>query len=277
MSGAAQHVDNLLIGSGEVYLDPLDAAGGLTGERYLGDTVGAALEVAAERVTVFSGDGAGARKLVDVARSVERTMTIVMQDISLDNLALFVGAGDPEASAAVAATPVAAREKRVVRRGRWYQLGATEADPAGAAAVLEAGFSVHRAARGGAALDPGDYALDAAAGRLYVRPGAAGIADGDTVYVQYTPAAAAEGGRRIARTGGLRQTLAALRYVESAPPAAGRGRNYYARRCAVSAVGEAALKSRDEAQKLTLACRILEPGGNAAALHIDGEPAVGGG
>ena len=273
MTGAAQHVDNLLIGSGEVYLDPLDADGGLTGERYLGDTAGAALEVATERVTVFSGDGAGARKLIDVARSVERTMTIVMQDISLDNLALFVGAAEPEASAAVAAAPIAAREKRVVRRGRWYQLGAGEADPAGAAAVLEAGFSVHKAARGGDAVAAADYVLDAASGRLFIKPGAAGIADGDAIYVQYTPAAAAKGERRIARTGGLRQTFAALRYVESAPPAAGRGRNYYARRCAVSAVGEAALKSRDETQKLTLACRILEPGGAAAALHIDGEPA----
>ena len=47
-----KRTDNIVIGAGEVYLDPHEG-GASTGERYLGDAVGAALEIATEETTVF--------------------------------------------------------------------------------------------------------------------------------------------------------------------------------------------------------------------------------
>ena len=81
-----KRTDNIVIGAGEVYLD-LDEGGAPTGERYLGDAVGAALEITTEETTVFSGSGPVARELARIARSVTRTVMLTLHDISLENLA----------------------------------------------------------------------------------------------------------------------------------------------------------------------------------------------
>ena len=47
-TAAARHTNNTIIGSGEVFLDLIEA-GEYTGERYLGDSIGASLTVATER------------------------------------------------------------------------------------------------------------------------------------------------------------------------------------------------------------------------------------
>ena len=120
-----KRTDNIVIGAGEVYLD-LHEAGAPTGERYLGDAVGAALEITTEETTVFSGSGPVARELARIARSVTRTVTLTLHDISMENLALFtVGAVRHLATA----SPVSG-EPAVFRPGRWYQLGGA-ARPAG--------------------------------------------------------------------------------------------------------------------------------------------------
>ena len=117
--------DNIVIGAGEVYLD-LHEGGASTGERYLGDAVGAALEITTEETTVFSGSGPVARELARIARSVTRTVTLTLHDISLENLALFaVG----EMRRLNAAAPVSG-EPAVLRPGRWHQLGGADR-PAG--------------------------------------------------------------------------------------------------------------------------------------------------
>ena len=120
-----KRTDNIVIGAGEVYLD-LHEGGASTGERYLGDAVGAALEITTEETTVFSGSGPVARELARIARSVTRTVTLTLHDLSLENLALFaVG----EMRRLNAAAPVSG-EPAVLRPGRWHQLGGADR-PAG--------------------------------------------------------------------------------------------------------------------------------------------------
>ena len=72
-----KRTDNIVIGAGEVYLD-LHEDGAPTGERYLGDAVGAALEITTEETTVFSGSGPVARELARIARSVTRAVTLTL-------------------------------------------------------------------------------------------------------------------------------------------------------------------------------------------------------
>lgn len=285
MSAAAdRHIDNILIGSGELFLDELGAGGETTGERYLGDAVSAALRVAVERVDVFSGSGPVARRLAGKPRALSRALVVVLHDMSMENLALFAGAGAPAAApdAAVRATGATA-QKIAARRGRWYQLGASDARPAGvraaqpgagtglpgdgggvivttAAAAPDAGNTLARAA---------NYAVDYERARLHVLPGAPDVSDGDALYVHYTPAAAPS--RRQAAAGAPREVRAAVRYIENTQT--GRGRNFYAPLCSVTAAGELALMARDAEQRIALRADILEPGGGRPALVIDEQAA----
>lgn len=281
------HSDNILLGSGHLFIDVLSASGARTGERYLGDAVGATLAVESERVQVFSGSGPVARQLVNKVRSLTRRLSATLHDVSMENLALFVGAGDAVGAETDAAARIAGAtaEALTVRRGRWYQLGVSEARPAGlravrdetatgkvagahdagaaaliltdAAAVAAAGNTVARAT---------NYAVDAASGRVYILPKAADIADGDTVYVHYTPIAA-PARPQVATPATPQDVRAAVRYIEET--ATGRGRNLYAPLCSVAASGELALMSRESEQQIQIAAEILEPGGGKAALLID--------
>ncbi len=262
-----KHTDNVVVGAGELYLDLLDDDGATTGERYLGDGVGASLSVTTERVQVFSGTGPVARQLVNAVRSLTRSLSITLRDISPENLALFVGAPAPE-DVTDAAGEVA-DEALTVRKGRWYQLGVKTDKPTGVGAIdadatktvvtdtVESSPTTFVAGT--------DYTVDAERGRLYIEPGG-GIADNTAILVDYTPLAAA---RKQVTTGDLKDIRAAIRYIET--PVAGKGRDYYAPLCSVGPSGEIGLMNRDSEQQIQLTAEILEPGGGKAALLVDGE------
>ena len=262
-----KHTDNIVIGAGELYIDLLDGDDGTAGERYLGDGVGASLSVTTERVQVFSGTGPVARKLVDAVRSINRSMSITLHDMSHDNLALFVGATEVEDI--TDAVNQVTNEALAVRKGRWYQLGVKTDKPTGIGAIdATAAKTVvtDTDESSPTTYDAGDdYTVDAERGRLYIVPGG-DIADGAAILVDYTPVAAI---RKLVKTGDLKDIRAALRYIET--PVAGKGRDYYAPLCSIGASGEIGLMNRDSEQQIQLTAEILEPGARKAALLIDGE------
>ena len=288
-----RHSDNILLGSGHLFIDVLSADGARTGERYLGDAVGATLAVESERVQVFSGSGPVARQLVNKVRSLTRRLSATLHDVSMENLALFVGAGDAVGAETDAADRIddGDAEALTVRKERWYQLGVSAARPAGLRAVavgtptwtpgdgtlndadnaviVTTGAVAPNSGAGTGTkniLAPGtDYAVDAASGRIYIVPGG-GIADDATIYVHYTPVAAAAR-PQVATPATPQDVRAAVRYIEET--ATGRGRNLYAPLCSVAASGELALMSRETEQQIQIAAEILEPGGGKAALLID--------
>ncbi|MDE0680184.1 MAG: hypothetical protein OXI11_08225 [Gammaproteobacteria bacterium] len=130
------HANKTVLGAGEVYIDVLDAAGKRTGERYVGDSTGASVSATTERTTIFSGDGAVARTLLDKITSVNHTMSVTIQDMQPENFALFL-AGEVEE---VADGSTSANEAIEVKAGLWYQLGVknTAAGRAGAAKEIKA-------------------------------------------------------------------------------------------------------------------------------------------
>ncbi len=286
--------DNIVIGAGEVYLD-LHEGGASTGERYLGDAVGAALEITTEETTVFSGSGPVARELARIARSVTRTVTLTLHDLSLENLALFaVG----EMRRLNAAAPVSG-EPAVLRPGRWHQLGGADrpagvlglpspADKAAAIAAVTVSTTAQTsvtatqaiaaeqfAAGAGETEQKGQYIVDYDRARIYWLPpdhplyaAKAGVVDGTDVALDYTP----DDGARDQVQGALRQVIGGFRYIEDA--AEGRGRNIYAPRCSIQpAGGLTLLDGRSSEQQIRLAVSMLEPGGGRPALYIDGQAA----
>ncbi|MDE0048215.1 MAG: hypothetical protein OXO52_00395 [Rhodospirillales bacterium] len=289
-----KRTDNILIGAGEVYLD-IHEGGAATGERYLGDAVGAELEVATEETTVFSGSGPVARELTRIARSVTRTVRLTLHDISLENLALFtVG----EVKRLDAADHVSG-EAAVLRPGRWYQLGGADrpagvlrlAAPADKAAAIAA-VTVATTAQapvtatqaiaagqfGNAASETeqkGQYVVDYARARIFWLPpdhalyeAKAGVEAGTALAVDYTP----DDAPRDQVQGAFRQLIGAFRYIEDA--AEGQGRNIYAPRCSIQpAGGLTLLDGRSSEQQIRLAVSMLEPGAGLPALYIDGQAA----
>lgn len=284
------HTNNIVIGAGEVYFDEEDAAGNLTGERYLGDSIAATIGATSERTTILSGDGAVAERLVDAVRSIDRTIGFTLHDMSLENWDLFIFGAGVSDSAAVQAARVAGANAWAIaapRADRWYQIGATPENPAGVGAVKDTTADgknpgVHDAGAdaviitteaaapaAGNTVPRGDYELDWEAGRIRVLKAPAA---GTGWYVHYKPEKAlAAGARRIARTGTIRQRRGAVRYIET--PASGKGRNVYARRVVLGPAGEATLKSRDTEQQLAFTGAISAAPGGLADLLIDGEPA----
>ncbi len=85
-----EHADNVVVGAGRLHVKI-----GSADERYVGDTVSATLAVEPQRLTVFAGDGARTdKRLADVLTQVSRTLDITLRDMSMANIALFVGGSE---------------------------------------------------------------------------------------------------------------------------------------------------------------------------------------
>ena len=274
--------NNTVIGAGECFIDVLDADESTNGERYLGDTTSGVLRIETEETTVVAGDGASPRTLARVISNITRSFEVNLQDLSPENLALFV-LGDQGSQSDVAGDAVARADGLMaVKQGRWYQLGVKASKPAGVGAVKKApAFSVHSTAgpSGGTTYtgttfhddgrvdEVGDYTLDHEAGRFYIEPGKR-IADGN-IYVAYTPVVQVI---KTVSASARKQVKGAFRYIEDA--AQGRGNNYYAPVAIIRPGGDMALKDRTAAQAMTLNVEILQPANGALRpLYINQQPA----
>jgi len=265
-----EHTNNVVIGSGEFFIDLEDSAGKLTGERYVGDSVGGTLSSQTERVTVLSGDGPVAKTLLNKVRSKTHSLSIVLRDMSMENFALLMGVDAPTDSAAVAATAVT-DEEHTVMQGRWYQLGRSDKKPFGVPGVAAAGLAVTNSDGSTTYTADTDYKVDADRGRLFIVVGG-GIASAaaETIKVDYTPVAALAGATQDVAVTDIKDLRGAIVYLEDSED--GEGRNIYARRCSISASGETALKSRDSEQQITVAAEVLDPGAGVPLIVVEGKP-----
>jgi len=252
---------NIVVGAGKVFFDPEDAAGNLTGERYLGDTPGFAVQVESDKLESYDSDGPVAEKLLDVTIRVKRSAQIVCKDISADNLALFL-VGD--VATVSQSTGSVTDEALTVKKGRYYQLGVSASRPAGvrdinAVAVTGVGGTPTYVAGT-------DYTVDLALARLYIEPGGA-IADGTPILVDYAKVATTWEEIVSHNLGAKR---GALRFI--ADNTQGENRDLYIPKCEVSPSGEAAFKSRDSVQQLSFAVSFGRRG-NHAQIYVNGRPA----
>jgi len=284
--GEPTMADNIIIGSGRLYVADLGADDAPGPERYLGDSTGASVSGGeGENLTVFAGDGADrSRRLVDVLTDVSRSMSLTLHDLSFENIALFV-TGDAKVSGAVAAVAEATPEQfPACKAGDEFQLGTyVAAAPALGYPSVQTPTSATRnikmkAGDSGGADDAtkvrfvpvmadyvadGDSASNTTDGAAGSTPGADVVVFGDTGRVRalkdfdsgfrlsYTPVAAFDYVESATRT-----IEAAVRYVEY-DPQVGVGRSVYIDKARISANGEWPLKARDSEQTLGLTCEIL--------------------
>ena len=277
------HKDNIVIGSGRLFIQLIDSDGNLVGktERYMGDSPGMTIGGESTRQTIFASDGSDrSRRLVDRLRDVQRRLTLTLRDVSMDNLKLFLAGEGPADTYSVA---VVDESFGSVKTGDWLQLGsqqATDADTkaqGGVAAVNKAPKPT--AKDGNAAIPPADVVLadddvhyddsdKSGTQKLRIFPAngrVLALADIADLKISYTPVARK---RVVSATESIE---AAVRYVEDSD--LGKPRNVYCTRGRIGPNGDYTVKAAADggdgaAQSLPLAVEVLDK------LVIDGEDAA---
>lgn len=162
---------NYTLGSGKLYF-AMFAAGTQTpeGYRYFGNTPEFTNTSDHEELEHFDSDNGQRFKDDSVTLSNSSSGAFTTDNISLENVAMYY-LGDVSQYAQLAATAKTETIK-AVKRGRYYQLGVTEANPAGTRHVTNVEFKIAAAE----VAIPNNFELDLATGRFYVEDDAPGIA-----------------------------------------------------------------------------------------------------
>lgn len=128
MTAVASSTKQRLIPGGQIFFDPFDANGNPTGERYFGLTPGFTVTIASDKIESYGAES-GLRELDDTTLiSVTRTGKLTCRQVSMENLALFLGAA---ANTAAQSSGAVTGENKSVLPDRYYQLGASTSNPSG--------------------------------------------------------------------------------------------------------------------------------------------------
>lgn len=248
---------------GRAYFDPEDANGELTGEIEFGNCPEVTVTISTEKAEHYSSMTGLREKDASVVVQIDRTGTLVCDNMKADNFALWLsGTKTAMSQAAVAVTA----EMRTVTPGRFYQLGATTANPLGVRNVT--GVTVKNS-DATTTYDAGDdYNVDLETGRLQIVVGGA-ITAGQEVQFGYTPVASTF--ERVT-TGSASEIRGALRIVSD--NATGGDRDYYMPRVTLTPDGDLPIIAEGtDFVQLSFGLEVLKSA-NAEAIYCDGRPVV---
>lgn len=257
------HTNSYVFGRGKIYIDLFDDTGAKTGERFLGNCPGFTLSVATDKFEHFASTSGLSKKDLTVTTSVNFNAKISCDDVSSDNLALFVGGS--VTSVSQSATPVTG-EAIKVKAGYEYQLGATASNPMGVKNVSS--VTIKDATDVTTYVLDTDYKLDTASGRFSIIAGGA-ISDGVTVHAGYTPTA---GTVKRVSSGSAGSTAGAVRFI--ADNAVGENRDCYIASAALAASGDLPFITDKDLAKFDLDVGVNEKDSSTAQIIIDGELAT---
>lgn len=248
------------LGKGKAYIDLLDANdASIEGERYWGNSPEINLGIESESLEHFSSEGGVSEKDAEVLQQITRTLTPTIDNISLDNLALFIVGG--KSTISKSSTPVTA-EPHTVSPGRFYQLGQDASNPTGARGIS----AVSVAGDGGTPsyTEGTDYEVDLNLGRLEILEGGTITAD-TAIEVDYTQDAM--DWDQVASSSVAAKT-AALRFVANNPR--GSNADFYFPKANIRPSGELPLIGTDW-MSMGFEIEILKKTG-VEAIYIDGRP-----
>lgn len=157
------------LGKGKLYFDEFDSAGALQGRRFLGDSPGFTVSVSNEKLEHFSSTGGVKEKDLDVLLQIDRNATITCDNVSLENMKLFL-VGEIATIAEVVASIT--DEVHSVKPGHFYQIGKTAAKPSGVRNIESVVVTDVGAVT--TFVEGTDYEVDLATGMLEITPTADG-------------------------------------------------------------------------------------------------------
>lgn len=260
---------NYTLGRGRVFFDRFPTNAVVTaltrgdGERYLGNTPEFSTTSESEDLEHFSSEGGVRVKDDSVQLTLNRSAAFTCDNIDSENIALYF-LGEASVVTQAAATGVV-ETFTAAKRGRFYQLGSTEARPAGVRNVKNvvvkkgAGFTTTVTATG-------NYEVDEARGRIYIEADAADI-DGVDIQVTYDVDASTRD-QVVSKTQSI---YGSLRFVADNPK--GENRDYFFPYVKLAPDGDYNLKG-DEWQQMGFTVEVLKKAANVDAVYIDGQGVV---
>lgn len=253
--------NNLVLGRGRLYFDRFQTGTLVkTGELYLGATPNFAVNVTSQNLDHYSAEEGLRIKDESVQTQVDYAGTFATEHISFDNLAMFF-LGSASTLSQASATGVA--ETFTVKKGRYYQLGSTNAKPEGVEQV--SGVVVTGPSGTPVYVAGTDYDVDLDLGRIEIlRAGA--IAEDSLIGVTYDVAAATQD-RMLSGTSLVQGALRFISYN-----GVGGQKNFYMPKVTLRPNGDYALKG-EEWQQLGFQLEILQAG-NLAQLFVSGRAVV---
>lgn len=255
------HTKSYSVFSGEVYFDKENTSAALTGERYFGNTPGGEISVESATLDHYDSDTNVVEKDFSLPYKIDRKLTLTVDDMSNDNIALFFAGGI--STLAQAAGTITDESIASVTPGLHYQIGATLANPTGVRNISAVTVKVGAVAK---TLNT-DYLLDTVRGRILPVIGG-GILANDTILVTYTKAVAT---RTQIATGASASVNGGLRFI--ANNLTGANRDIYMPRVSIKPTGSFKLKGggeNPEFASLQFEIEILKRSGYQA-LYIDGQ------
>lgn len=251
-----------VLGRGELYFDRmLPNTRTLTGERFLGNVTAFTINIESETLDHFDSTQGLRQKDDSVLLQINRTGAITTDNVSVDNLSLFVQGS--VATVTQTSTPVVDFPINGIVRDRWYQLGQTPANPTGVRNVS----AVVVTGPGGTPIYTlnTDYTVDAALGRINI-PLTSTIPVNANILVDYTPAANT---RERISSASLGSIDGALRFVARNPK--GPLRDLYVPYCSLTPSGELGFIS-EEWQAMAFNLEIQKLNDTTEAIYVDGRP-----
>lgn len=233
------------------------------GYRYFGNTPEFNLTIESQDLEHYSSDE-GIRELDDsVPLEVNRTGSLITDNIDSENVALFFFGS---AATLTQASVVSDTETlSSIIAGRSYVLGVSSSNPAGYMGIDTSGFSVDVSGGGSALVDGTDYTMDFDTGVLTFLEGSALAVDGEDIDVTYAVA----GSTRDRVISGSSPVEGALMFVSKNPK--GTDNVFKMPYVKLAPNGDYALKG-DDWQQIPLSISILKPD-VGEAIYRDGLPA----
>lgn len=254
--------NNYTLGRGKVYFARY-APGTQTpdGFRYIGNTPEMSLTIESEELDHYSSDEGIREKDDSVPLEVNRTGSLITDNISPENVALFFFG---EASSLTQAAVVSSTETlSAIKAGHSYVLGYSASNPTGYRGIDESGFAVE--VSGGSALVAGtDYEMDFDNGILTFLEGSTVAVDDEDIDVTFAVA----GSTRDRVISGSAPVEGAMMYVTKNPK--GSDSTFFMPYVKITPNGDYALKG-DEWQQIPMSLEILKLT-SQEAIYRDGNP-----
>lgn len=258
----ADQENNYVVGRGKVYFDQFAVGTKIsTGERYFGNTPEFSLSQSEETLDHWDSDSKVKTKDASVTISNESSGSIVTDNVSAENLALWFGA-DGADTVAVSAAVGLTQDIPSATLGTYIQLGTSEVLPQGH------GFVDNVVVKKGAATitAAGNYEVNLETGRLYILPTAADIEAGDVLEVTYD--ADVQTVDVVISKG--TSVYGALRFV--ADNAVGVNRDHFMPYVKLTSDGDYSLKG-DDWQNMSFTLEILKKSIDTGRIYITTRPA----
>lgn len=243
--------DNYLLGRGEVYFAELDANDNPVNFRHLGNAPGISLTREIESIEYTSSQSGAATVDKEVVTSQSATITITLDEVEFNNLALFTAGEIVSQSNSAAVAGVTGSNNLALpaanAQGRWYDLYQTATGAPTNNPHTDRIYDIGVVTITGA-VEGVDFTVDRKMGRLFVIQGGAVLTDGTTHSVDIAANAGAAPTVEVLRGQTGITLVGAIKFISINPANGDKETEYQFHKVTLKPTGDLALIGDEFAQ-----------------------------